>query len=34
MARVNDTVAIVGFSLSAVLGLYELYRILRTPGDL
>jgi hypothetical protein len=34
MARVNDTVAIVGFSLSVALGLLELWRILRTPGDL
>lgn len=34
MARVNDAVALVGFVLSAVLGLYELWKILRTPGDL
>jgi hypothetical protein len=34
MARVNDTVAVVGFALSAALGLFELWRILRTPGDL
>jgi hypothetical protein len=34
MARVNDTVAIVGFVLSVGLGLFELWRILRTPGDL
>ena len=34
MARVNDTVALVGFVLSALLGLYELWKILRTPGDL
>jgi ubiquinone biosynthesis protein len=34
MARVNDTIAIIGFVLSATLGLYELWRILRTPGDL
>ncbi len=34
MARVNDTIAIVGFVLSVALGLYELWRILRTPGDL
>jgi ubiquinone biosynthesis protein len=34
MAQVNDTIAVVGFSLSVVLGLYELWRILRTPGDL
>jgi ubiquinone biosynthesis protein len=34
MARVNDTIAIVGFALSVALGLFELWRILRTPGDL
>ena len=34
MARVNHTVALVGFLLSGVLGLYMLWRILRTPGDL
>jgi predicted unusual protein kinase regulating ubiquinone biosynthesis (AarF/ABC1/UbiB family) len=34
MAQVNDTIALVGFLLSGVLGLYELWRILRTPGDL
>ena len=34
MARVNDTIAIVGFGLSVALGLFELWRILRTPGDL
>ncbi len=34
MARVNDTVALVGFALSVALGLFELWRILRTPGDL
>ena len=34
MARVNDTIAIVGFTLSVALGLFELWRILRTPGDL
>jgi predicted unusual protein kinase regulating ubiquinone biosynthesis (AarF/ABC1/UbiB family) len=34
MARVNETVALVGFVLSVGLGLYELWRILRTPGDL
>ena len=34
MARVNDTIAVVGFVLSVGLGLYELWRILRTPGDL
>jgi predicted unusual protein kinase regulating ubiquinone biosynthesis (AarF/ABC1/UbiB family) len=34
MARVNETVAIVGFVLSAAIALYELWRIVRTPGDL
>ena len=34
MARVNDTIAVIGFVLSLGLGLYELWRIFRTPGDL
>ena len=34
MARVDETVALVGFVLSVALGLFELWRILRTPGDL
>jgi ubiquinone biosynthesis protein len=34
MARVNDTIAVVGFVASVLLGLFELWRILRTPGDL
>jgi len=34
MARVNETVALVGFVLSVALGLFELWRILRTPGSL
>ena len=34
MARVNETVALVGFVLSVGLGLFELWRILRTPGNL
>ena len=34
MARVNETLALVGFVLSVALGLFELWRILRTPGDL
>jgi ubiquinone biosynthesis protein len=34
MARVNETLATVGFVLSVTLGLFELWRILRTPGDL
>lgn len=34
MARVNDTLAIVGFVLSVCLGLFELWRIVRSPGHL
>ncbi len=34
MARVNEMVALIGFILSVGLGLFELWRILRTPGDL
>ncbi len=34
MARVNDAIAVTGFVLSGALGLFELWRILRTPGDL
>jgi hypothetical protein len=34
MARVNHTVSIVGFALGGLLGLYMLWKIIRTPGDL
>jgi hypothetical protein len=34
MARVNHTVALVGFLLAVALGLYMIWRITRTPGDL
>ena len=34
MARVDHTVSLVGFILSAILGLYMLWRIARTPGEL
>ncbi|HEY6836706.1 MAG TPA: AarF/UbiB family protein [Gaiellaceae bacterium] len=34
MARVNHAVALVGFCLSAVIGLYMIWRIMRTPGEL
>jgi predicted unusual protein kinase regulating ubiquinone biosynthesis (AarF/ABC1/UbiB family) len=34
MARVNDAIAVVGFTVAAVLGLYMLLKILRTPGSL
>jgi predicted unusual protein kinase regulating ubiquinone biosynthesis (AarF/ABC1/UbiB family) len=34
MASVNDGIAVVGFTVAAALGLYTLWRILRTPGSL
>jgi putative Mn2+ efflux pump MntP len=34
MARVDHTIALVGFTLSFVLGLYMLWKIIRTPGGL
>jgi ubiquinone biosynthesis protein len=34
MARVNETVALIGFVVSAALALFQLWRILRTPGNL
>jgi ubiquinone biosynthesis protein len=34
MARVSDIVALVGFSLSGVIGLYMIWRVIRTPGEL
>ena len=34
MARVNDAVALAGFALSAVIALYVLWKILRTPGEI
>jgi predicted unusual protein kinase regulating ubiquinone biosynthesis (AarF/ABC1/UbiB family) len=34
MARVSHVVALVGFCLSGVLGLYMIWRIIRTPGEL
>ena len=34
MARVSHVVSLVGFSLSGVLGLYMVWRIIRTPGEL
>ncbi|HLM34983.1 MAG TPA: AarF/UbiB family protein [Gaiellaceae bacterium] len=34
MARVSDTVALIGFVLAALLGLYMMWRIFRTPGGL
>jgi predicted unusual protein kinase regulating ubiquinone biosynthesis (AarF/ABC1/UbiB family) len=34
MARVDHTISAVGFALSALLGLYMLWRIFRTPGGL
>jgi predicted unusual protein kinase regulating ubiquinone biosynthesis (AarF/ABC1/UbiB family) len=34
MARVDHTVALVGFGVASALGLYMIWRILRTPGNL
>ena len=34
MARVNHTLALVGFLVAAALGLVMLWRIVRTPGGL
>ena len=34
MARVSHTVAFMGFTCSVVVGLYMLWKILRTPGEL
>jgi ubiquinone biosynthesis protein len=33
MARVSDAVALAGFCLSGVIGLYMVWRIVRTPGE-
>jgi len=34
MARVSHAVALAGFCLSGLLGLYVVWRIIRTPGEL
>ena len=34
MARVDETVSLVGFVLSFLLGTYMLWKIIRTPGEL
>ena len=34
MARVNDWIAGTGFVCSFVLGLYMVWKIIRTPGEL
>jgi ubiquinone biosynthesis protein len=34
MARVDETVALVGFLVSVALGLYWLWKVIRTPGEL
>ena len=34
MARVNDAVALAGFCLSGAVGLYMIWKIIRTPGEL
>ena len=34
MARVNDGIAVAGFTVASALGLYMLWKIVRTPGSL
>jgi ABC-type nickel/cobalt efflux system permease component RcnA len=34
MARVNHAVSLAGFCLAAALGLYMIWKIIRTPGEL
>ena len=34
MARVNHAVSLAGFSLAAAIGLYMIWKIIRTPGEL
>jgi hypothetical protein len=34
MARVDHTVSVAGFLVSGALGLYWLWKIVRTPGEL
>jgi hypothetical protein len=34
MARVDHTIAVVGFFVAAALGLFMIWRIMRTPGGL
>jgi hypothetical protein len=34
MHRVNESVSLAGFGLSAFIGLYMIWRIIRTPGGL
>jgi ABC-type nickel/cobalt efflux system permease component RcnA len=34
MARVSHVVALVGFCLAGAIGLYMIWRIVRTPGEL
>jgi ubiquinone biosynthesis protein len=34
MARVNHTVSLTGFCIASALGLYMIWRIIRTPGEL
>jgi hypothetical protein len=34
MARVNHTLSVIGFLSAAALGVYMLWRIMRTPGGL
>jgi ubiquinone biosynthesis protein len=34
MARVDETIALVGFLVSVAIGLYWLWKVIRTPGEL
>jgi hypothetical protein len=34
MARVHEGISVVGFEVASALGLYMLWKILRTPGSL
>jgi putative Mn2+ efflux pump MntP len=34
MARISDLAAYIGFSVAGALGLYMLWKIFRTPGEL
>jgi hypothetical protein len=34
MAQVSDWIAVVGFVAASVLGLYMIWKIIRTPGEL
>jgi hypothetical protein len=34
MARVNHVVSLAGFSLAVAMGVYMIWKIIRTPGEL